>query len=78
MSAVVRGNSTRAWARREAYYELRRAGTPRFAAGAELGLDDRTRQRYERWWQAIAAGHEIVPSPTGHGHRPSIKEGTPR
>ncbi len=53
-------------ARRQRYANLRAQGLPKWDASTAMGgLASDTTSRYERWYQAAAAGQHIIPGTPG-------------
>ena len=70
MKPLPTGDHAGAHERRERYYELRRRGLKVVDAAAEVGVSvEATAYRYERWFQAVERGEEIVPAGLGRPSR---------
>lgn len=68
--AKGKGTLLAAMARRSRYIQMRSDGVSQHDALRELGVDDYgTSRRYERWYQAVAAG-DIPPPPVNPPGRP--------
>jgi hypothetical protein len=64
MTAPLNPSHTAAAARRERYYEARRAGLGIVDAGNAAGASDpSTFKRYERWYKAVESGAEMLTRP---------------